>query len=1037
MAKTRQSTSPNQSQWTDFLLWNEWITDAFYVGQAPDPAPVYLDFDGEPAKRLTKLAGHRSPEETAQALVKVVRDTVPAFGKKVLFKDHERRVRSWARATRAARRSDPSSLVDAPPVLPLLLCFALAAEQMGADGLMAPSNYYGRLSQVLQRDVEDLRHSYQASAELLWGSLNAWLVEEEGRRGLPSAYSISAHRYVGIAVSQALVREADRSHLPDFFEFAGLAPHSDVPPEALEPLLLAWTAAAHNGATAQLSRLIENDGTRSRVAEIASVELAAWQGSEVVERSKSKPQLHRPVVLRLQFSGMPLRKPRFTPVLRLRSDEPRLPASLVAAGGDQIQLELERLGAGTYAPPRASVPDAGDLLQSRLRFLVDGVTVERAPTPAVVFRADEFGVEFWETHSVVRGERLHVLVRSEFSAQLKSVLEEVAPPTWRGRDYPGLPADWSLFEDVEIVRAPSATLDGRTRWLADLLTPITSHHLSLHDGFRMPGSIRQRWLADAPPTVTASSDSPDGFQVTIDRIPEFLDSIDGAGGSTDRHNEYAAEGSPSEPLLIALADLDLRPGTYEVILSSASKSSPSRQRRQFTLVAPAPRRADDVVVGLDLSAALTPIERTTVPTDKLLSAETDGLLVGAAHFGMPTDGATAHPTPTSRAWPRARPRMRATPPRLEAAVSGSCFFTSIHNWDVETVTFVNNRPTAKWTPATCKMCGMTRLYPTRLPRKAVGSDDRAARPDYPAIDAPRRRDTDHDERLALAIAALAVAGAGDGASLQRILAQVDSSALTVHRIVQDLAAVGALALARHPASGAVISWSLVPATVVTTTSGATLTSYWGEEAIAFLENAVEGEDVTFRAEVDGLTSTLIATNAEDGALWSAVEELDHGAFHAGEASQAIAASLTPLSEVLGAIPRVSMPHGGTFERFDPRAATWTPIPTPSVPGAYRNGTYAREYFIRMEDDIVAGDRALVDAATAKHAAALLDGAPPLLYRDPRRGDLRTPLGCPLPGLYGRAAALSAVRIPYDVKDEIVYDAVEQDVADRLTYLLAH
>lgn len=1036
VAKTRQSNSPSQSaQWTQFLQWNDWIARAFYSVRTSDPVPVYLDFEGEPGERLTQLSGNRTLDETARSVVDVVRATVPALGKR-LFRDHERQVRSWAAATKADLRFQVSGEVAAPPVLPMLLCFVLAAEQMGADELMGQSNYYGRLSQILKRDVEDLRHSYQASAELLWGSLNAWLIEAEGRRGLPSAYSMSSHRYVGIAVSQALVREADRSHLPDFFEFAGLAPHSDVPPEALEPLLIAWAAANNSGATKQLTRLIDIDGTRSRVAEIASVELAAWQGSESFERAQSRPQPHRPVVLRLQFAGMPLREPRFTPVLRLRSDEPTLPATLLAAGDSRVDLDLERLSAGAYAPPRASVPDAGDLLQSRIRFVVDGATVERAPTPAVVFRADEFGVEFWETHSIVRGERLHVLVRSEFAAQLESVLQEVSPPTWRRSSYSRLPGDWTLFEDVEVVRAPSATLTGKTRWLADLLSPITSHHLSLHDGFRMPGSVRQRWLADAPPTVTASSDSPDGFRLTIELIPDLLDSIDGAADATDRHVEYAATGSPSEPLVVDLSDLDLQAGTYEVTLASAAKSSPSRQRRHFTLVAPSPRRSDEAVVGLDLSEALASLERTHAPADELLSADTDGLLVGAAHFGAPSDQEAVSETPTVRSWPRARPRRAAGAPRLEAAVAGSCFFTGAHRWHIETAPVdKKGRTTAEWSPGTCKSCGVTKLFQNKA-WKVVKKDDHW-KPSYRVIDAPLRSDTQHDERLALAIAALAVVGAGDASSLNRVLAQVDSSALTVHRVIQDLTAVGALTVARDPASGAVTSWSLVPATVVTTASGSTLTSYWGEEAIASLQAAVGDASGTFRTSVHALSSTLISTTLDVEDLWPAVEELEHGAFYAGEASQAIAESLAPLSEALSAIPRVSMPHGGTYERFDPRSVSWMQVPTPSVPGAYRSGTYAREYFIRIEADVLNDERALVDAGTAKHAAALLDSAPPLVYRDPRQGDLRTPLGCPLPGLYGRAAALCSVRIPRTCKDEIVYDNVHQAVADRLTYLLTH
>jgi len=49
----------------------------------------------------------------------------------------------------------------------------------------------------------------------LLGSLNSWLDSMGGSRGLPTAEAIG-HRYVGIALSQALIRDADRQLLPQF-----------------------------------------------------------------------------------------------------------------------------------------------------------------------------------------------------------------------------------------------------------------------------------------------------------------------------------------------------------------------------------------------------------------------------------------------------------------------------------------------------------------------------------------------------------------------------------------------------------------------------------------------------------------------------------------------------------------------------------------------------------------------------------------------------------------------------------------------------
>lgn len=1036
MTKNRSgNVAPDSPQWREYLRWNEWIAEAFYPESRAEPVPTYLDFEGAPAARLASLSGHASTDETATAVVEVVKSTLPELGKK-LFEQHERALRAWALATKRELKDDAQTSIAPPPVLPLLLSFVLAAEQMRGDSEMGASNYYGRLGRVLQRDIADLRPSYQGSAERIWGALNAWLVEVDGRRGLPSAYSISTYRYVGIAVSQALVREADRSHLPDFFEFADLAPNSDVPPEALEPLLRAWTAAPNGGATQQLRRLIENDPSRARVAEVASVELAAWHGNDGRAPASTRPQLRRPVTLRLQFGGVPLRQPRFTPILRVRADTPGLEARLLAEGGASIDLTLERLSPGAYAPPRSTVPRAADLLQSRLRYVVAGQTVERAPTPGIVFRSDEFGVEFWETTTVVRGERLNVLVRSEFATDFEQVLREVSPTSWRRGKYSELPKGWVLFEGVEVLRPPSQTASGKTKWLADLVTPVTSQHLSLHDGFRMPGTVRQRWLTSAPPVVTASSDGAGGFRVTIDRIPDMLDSIDSGTARSSRTTVFEGRGASTEPLIIALQATALEAGTYEVVLRDGGKSTGVRQRRQFTLTSPVPRNTADGVVGLDLDNPLAAIERVGARTATTFT-ESDAYLIGAANFG---DGVTDREVRTSarsRTWTAAPARRDVARPSLETAAPGSCFYTRAHHLQLETPPVDSRgRVAAEWSAGTCKRCGITKLFQNHA-WKVARKEASSRTPHYKPIPAPKLDDPEYDARLSLAIQALAVVGAGDGTSLRRVLAQVDSSALGVHRIVHDLAGIGTLAVARDEVTGEVTSWSLAPATIVSTSSGTVLTSFWSADSIAAVEEAALTEGCSIERASEGLASTLVGTDLDEDALWALAEGLDHDVFHAGLASREIAFALRPFGEAIGAVPRRPMRHGGDYERFDPRTASWEPVATPSVAGAYRSGTYAREYFVRTAADVDAGSRAIVDAATAKHAAALIAAAPPLLYHDREAGSLRTPLGCPLPGLFGRAAALAAVRVPYRHRDEFVYDGVADDVADRLTYLLSH
>lgn len=125
--------------------------------------------------------------------------------------------------SRLAARGDP---LETPPTIGLLALLSIAADQMSEGDGMASHNYYGRLMNLLRvPDDQSVRvqASYQSVAEDLWGSLHDWLIAWEGERGVPTAFAVG-QRYVGLPMSQALVREHDREQLTKVFRAEGLAP---------------------------------------------------------------------------------------------------------------------------------------------------------------------------------------------------------------------------------------------------------------------------------------------------------------------------------------------------------------------------------------------------------------------------------------------------------------------------------------------------------------------------------------------------------------------------------------------------------------------------------------------------------------------------------------------------------------------------------------------------------------------------------------------------------------------------------------------
>ncbi len=174
-----------------------------------------------------------------------------------------------------------ASELPSPPVLPLLSVFVLAAERMGTSDEIAVHAYYPRLYEVLgvvdSGQQKRLRDAFQSRSEGFWAALNQWLSSADGRYGLPTAYSIS-HRYIGVPMSQALVREYDRRRFPGLYRQFGLAPGTEMAPSDMQRLLDIWIEQEPSPVSAGLARLWRRPQTRERIAEVAALELLAWEG---------------------------------------------------------------------------------------------------------------------------------------------------------------------------------------------------------------------------------------------------------------------------------------------------------------------------------------------------------------------------------------------------------------------------------------------------------------------------------------------------------------------------------------------------------------------------------------------------------------------------------------------------------------------------------------------------------------------------------------------------------------------------------------
>ena len=278
--------------WPVYDRWNSAVADEFFDGKWRD-RPVYLDLESDVLERIASKAG-ADPATARDAFTSAIVATLELERQRIrVFSQHTRRTDEWSRAS--------SNEDEPPPCTALLAYFSLVAEGMRSDETFRANNYYGRLCDALEiaSDAERLRdkvcRDFRAASPQLWGVLNAWLADAEGQRGISTAEAFDFRVYVGVPISQALVREEDRRRLEEMFAAYRLTPHQRLSTSDMVRLLDEWlpSSRVHGG----LKALWKSPDARTRVADVACVELSTWDGTTTSDGVSDIPPTGQLVVV--------------------------------------------------------------------------------------------------------------------------------------------------------------------------------------------------------------------------------------------------------------------------------------------------------------------------------------------------------------------------------------------------------------------------------------------------------------------------------------------------------------------------------------------------------------------------------------------------------------------------------------------------------------------------------------------------------------------------------------------------------------------
>lgn len=1029
------------AMWRRYDLWNRAIVDVVYTPEMGG-APVYLDLDDDVLHQIAEQA-EPGTSDPVLGLVSAVKPTLRlVWGPAEVFRAHLARLEDWRR----------SGSIEPPPVLPLLALLTLAAENMHEGGGKAANNYYGRLAQILdltEAQIDRFTNAYRRrvrgkpTSELLWQSLNLWLDRLEGNRGLPTAEALT-HAHIGLPLSQALVRATDRAKFRHMFASYGLAAHSTMSPPDIERLIGEWIGREPSPASNALRRawLGKDRTARERIVEVARAELESWEGAE-------RPAGDGTELTRLQARSQAVKLNCF-----LRTfPAPQLEIGLLAPCQQTDEIKLEVLGPRDelmdlleFVPvtsvwlrlANADYVDAESLLAgvTRLRLPGEGEVLERRPRRLVPLRRDEMLESFVEAERVQLGEDAMLLCKAEphLVGAVRSALGRAARPGWRcwDADLAGLPADWVLFSDVQLVSA----LDPRSAELElrelEVMQPIATTQLVIAGGLRLPGKVR-KWSSLRPPEVRATSTVSGSLSAEISCTRSMGDDNP---SPVRRSTDDAA-------LIVDLEGLGLPDGDYEVRVTGDDKTV---QRAALRLRSAAHRAIDldrsDVSLGHRVRDGLVLDVLSAAPVD-LESPAVRGSIVPDTERSLVQLETPDVPTWYQRRGERQRD-LEVSQDRLRISIPDpeSCMSTGAHHLVFPTF-YGPGQSSGSTIEGVCKGCGIVKRAPAYYRRaKARGA---RKTPLAPALDVS----TVSAVRSAEAIDADAIfdglchVGRGPAAWLEQLALQLGGSQLFMNSFVRLLEALGHVELQRDPETLRVMSWQVARPTLVGLASGGfLLTGYRSDLLVAAVTRAAEslGGEVERTGDVQGPARIVVLGVGEDGArrIGRETSKMTGERIEVvTDAATRLARLLPPLSRCFDHLSRVSMTGGRMYERWDPSVARFRRVPDTEAPGCYRVSGFARTYVIRDEEDIRAGKARRGDARIVKHLAAL-DAGEPLVGYDRSEHALYVPLGADLPGLYGRAAVLASGHEPQidEAQGLLWYHAVPEPIAAHLSHLLS-
>lgn len=1014
----------DSAHWVEYWWWNEAIFH-YYFGST-NGRLVYLDVDDQTIDLIG--ANHPAGAARTQDFIAAVQRTFSRQLRSFLYY-HLSELRRWKDSDSAAP----------PPFIAVLALFCLAAERMRNDLSFSQTNFYSRLVPlVIGREHQPweklgVEGGFRSHSPELWSALKTWLNVNDGQYGLPTAQPMHRSRqYVGMPMSQVLLRRGDRDRLGQFFKSTGLEVGQELTPRELIGPFGQWIPRSEMSGVAR--RFWSEPARRPGMLTIVARELMDWDGVVWRTDQEGKRIGRLEFALLGSFSTNPLSPglelhvvlpipDKIDGSLRLKSIGPQfLPgiagpiADLTVTPGDVFGWSAPIENASASNLLRANV-----LMHSQERPRFAAVWRQK---PVVVMLRQQ-GV-FLSHNGLVLGRESLVLATADQADSVSRILSLCCRPGIARLDdsQPGVPDGWELFRHV----IPEHRIDN------DMFPELAiTGGLEIED-WRGGISITKprEWSALGLPVFSAKV----GERGSVSfRLLSPYSSSSGAGTNLELLFKGAEEG-----VEVDLGTLDLVDGRYEVVIAFGEETDQVRRQVFEVRSSDTPTGAIGNLIHLQTEAAW-PL--TAISGDDLNEALQTGYLVGAQGSLSQYD-ASVLPTNTGyeRLGPDGQQPLDSFRTTTRACLNGG------HEWFELPA---QKTQQAELRARQCLSCGLCQvahnLYwyvdaedekgvawltaATRRQQLALigsrpaeeGGKPSSQEQSAPSEDVPPPEPSQWDLLLELCC----TLRSGSSGQFENVVRKV----LTDERVypleeLQTLAALGHVDIQLDRYYARPIRWTAAPSVLATMQTGVAvlcglrtrhlLESLWEACEIMgahLVGSSALGAPIVYRIDgldIAGLTKVAEEVGNRTEVKCAVMERPD----------LAIANALPPINSLVNSWadegPVVSL------ERFDLTTGRFQECHHQVSHGLYRiPGPPVTHWLCSTLG------WARVSYRIGKHLAARAAGVS-LLWQS-QQGELRCQLGAQLPGLYERAVVLASGLPPLQDGSEIVYSSVPDEVAN--------